>query len=91
MVQLRSALFFAWMVVTVIPIAITALLMSIFVRGERLYGVCIFFLRLAVAGARPVSACAYATAAVPEPRPAPPLTGARMPKVSVQVPGSTVA
>ena len=52
MVQLRSALFFAWMVVTVIPIAITALLMSIFVRGERLYWVCIFFLRLAVAGAR---------------------------------------
>ena len=31
---LRSALFFLWMVVTVIPIAIVAMLMSIFVRGE---------------------------------------------------------
>jgi hypothetical protein len=37
-----------------------------------------------------VSAWANATAAVPEPSPAPPEVGARMPKVSLQVPGSVV-
>jgi 1-acyl-sn-glycerol-3-phosphate acyltransferase len=50
--RLRSALFFAWMVVTVIPIAIVALVVSIFIRGDRLYWVCVSFLRLSIWGAR---------------------------------------
>jgi 1-acyl-sn-glycerol-3-phosphate acyltransferase len=50
--RLRSALFFAWMVVTVIPIAIVSLVMSIFVRGDRLYWVCVSFLRVSIRGAR---------------------------------------
>jgi 1-acyl-sn-glycerol-3-phosphate acyltransferase len=50
--RLRSALFFAWMVVTVIPIAIVSLVMSIFVRGDRLYWVCVSFLRVSIWGAR---------------------------------------
>jgi 1-acyl-sn-glycerol-3-phosphate acyltransferase len=50
--RIRSAIFFAWMVVTVIPIGIVALITSIFVRGDRLYWVCVSFLRLAIWGAR---------------------------------------
>jgi 1-acyl-sn-glycerol-3-phosphate acyltransferase len=49
---LRSAVFFGWMVVTVIPIAIAALVTSIFIRGDRLYWLCVSFLRLAIWGAR---------------------------------------
>lgn len=49
---LRSALFFLWMAITVVPIAIAALLASIFVRGDPVYWTCIFFLRLAIWGAR---------------------------------------
>jgi 1-acyl-sn-glycerol-3-phosphate acyltransferase len=57
--HVRSALFFAWMILTVIPIAIVALAMSVFVRGERLYWVCIFFLRLAIGGARVICGVKY--------------------------------
>jgi 1-acyl-sn-glycerol-3-phosphate acyltransferase len=49
---LRSALFFLWMAVTVVPWATAALLMSIFVRGAPLYWFCAAWLRLAVHGAR---------------------------------------
>ena len=49
---LRSALFMLWMAVTVVPIALVAVVASIFVRGDPLYWICIFFLRLSVAGAR---------------------------------------
>src|SRR4030095_4105622 len=48
----RSTIFFLWMLVTVIPIAVFALAMSVFVRGDRLYWVCVSFLRLAIWGAR---------------------------------------
>jgi 1-acyl-sn-glycerol-3-phosphate acyltransferase len=49
---LRSALFVLWMTLTVVPWAIGVLLMSIFVRGPRLYWACVNWLRLALWGAR---------------------------------------
>ena len=49
---LRSALFVAWMTLTVVPYAIAALLLSIFVRGDPVYWVCIAWLRLVIGGAR---------------------------------------
>ena len=49
---LRSALFMLWMALTVVPVAIAVLILSIFVRGDPVYWTCIFWLRLAVWGAR---------------------------------------
>ena len=49
---IRSAAFFAWMALTVIPWALAALVMSIFVRGDPLYWFCMAWLRLAIWGAR---------------------------------------
>jgi len=49
---LRSALFVTWMAVTVVPVAIVALVLSIFLRGAPVYWTCIFFLRLSIWGAR---------------------------------------
>lgn len=49
---LRSALFFLWLAVTVVPWATFVVLMSIFVRGTRLYWVCAGWLTVAIWGAR---------------------------------------
>jgi len=49
---LRSALFVLWMAVTVVPWAIFALTLSIFIRGQRLYWPTMGWLRVAVWGAR---------------------------------------
>jgi 1-acyl-sn-glycerol-3-phosphate acyltransferase len=49
---LRSALFFLWLVVTVMPWATFVVLMSIFVRGTRLYWVCVGWLAVSIWGAR---------------------------------------
>lgn len=49
---LRSLLHILWMSVTVIPVAIVLLTASIFVRGDPLYWIAVFWLRLAVVGAR---------------------------------------
>ena len=49
---LRSALFFLWLVVTVVPWATFVVLMSIFVRGTRLYWVCVGWLAASIWGAR---------------------------------------
>jgi 1-acyl-sn-glycerol-3-phosphate acyltransferase len=49
---LRSALFVAWMSVTVVPWGILMLLLSIFVRGTRLYWPTMMWLRMAIWGAR---------------------------------------
>ena len=49
---LRSGLFVAWMAATVVPWAMLMLLLSIAVRGERLYWATIVWLRLVVWGAR---------------------------------------
>lgn len=49
---LRSALFFLWLAVTVVPWATFVVLMSIFVRGTPLYWVCARWLAVAIWGAR---------------------------------------
>ena len=49
---LRSLLFVLWMAATVVPWALMMLLLSIFVRGKTLYWPTMFWLRLAVWGAR---------------------------------------
>jgi 1-acyl-sn-glycerol-3-phosphate acyltransferase len=50
----RSALYFLFLVVTIVPWATVAVIYSIFVRGERLYWVCAGWLRLSVWGARAI-------------------------------------
>jgi 1-acyl-sn-glycerol-3-phosphate acyltransferase len=49
---LRSALFTLWMAATVVPWAILMLLLSIFVRGTRLYWPTMMWLRMAIWGCR---------------------------------------
>lgn len=49
---LRSLAYMAWLVVTVVPYAMVVLLVSIFVRGNRLYWLCVGWIRLALWGAR---------------------------------------
>jgi 1-acyl-sn-glycerol-3-phosphate acyltransferase len=49
---LRSAVFIVWMAITVVPWAILMLLLSIFVRGEKLYWPTMRWLRMAIWGAR---------------------------------------
>ncbi len=49
---LRSALFIAWLTATVVPWGIAMLLLSIFVRGTRLYWPTMRWLRMAMWGAR---------------------------------------
>jgi 1-acyl-sn-glycerol-3-phosphate acyltransferase len=49
---LRSALFFLWMAVTVVPWATVVVLISPVVRGTRLYWVCAAWLATAIHGAR---------------------------------------
>jgi 1-acyl-sn-glycerol-3-phosphate acyltransferase len=49
---LRSALFFLWMAVTVVPWATVVVLISPVVRGTRLYWVCAAWLGTAIHGAR---------------------------------------
>jgi 1-acyl-sn-glycerol-3-phosphate acyltransferase len=56
---LRSALFLLWMLVTVVPIGIAVLVTSIFVRGDRIYWMCVFFLRLSIAGASAICGVRY--------------------------------
>ena len=48
----RSALYFLFLVVTIVPWATFAVAYSIFVRGERVYWVCAGWLRVAIWGAR---------------------------------------
>ncbi len=49
---LRSALFFLWLVVTVIPWATFVVLVSLFVRSTSLYWICVGWLRQAIWAAR---------------------------------------
>ena len=49
---LRSALFVAWMAVTVVPYALAVLLVSMFRRGDTLYWMCASWLRVVIHGAR---------------------------------------
>jgi 1-acyl-sn-glycerol-3-phosphate acyltransferase len=48
----RSALFVLWMAVTVVPWAITVILYSAFVRGDKMYWACAGWLRVAMWGCR---------------------------------------
>jgi 1-acyl-sn-glycerol-3-phosphate acyltransferase len=56
---LRSALFVLWMAATVVPWAILMLLLSIFVRGTRLYWPTMMWLRMAVWGAKVICGVRY--------------------------------
>ena len=49
---LRSALFVLFLAVTVMPWALTVLLVSIFARGDKVYWLCVGWLRTAIWGAR---------------------------------------
>jgi len=57
--RIRSALFVLWMAVTVIPFAVAALLLSIFVRGDPVYWVCIAWLHVVIWGARVICGVRY--------------------------------
>ncbi len=50
--RLRSMLYVAWMAITVVPFALAAMVVSIFVRGDPVYWICITWLRGCVWGAR---------------------------------------
>ncbi len=51
---LRSALFVAWLAVTVVPWALAVVLVSIFVRGDPIYRMCVGWVSTAVFGARAI-------------------------------------
>jgi 1-acyl-sn-glycerol-3-phosphate acyltransferase len=55
----RSALFVLWMAITVIPWAVVMLLLSIFIRGKALYWPTMFWLRMAIGGARVICGVRY--------------------------------
>jgi len=56
---LRSLLFVLWLTVTVVPWSLAALVLSIFVRGSRLYWPTMGWLRVAVWGARVICGVQY--------------------------------
>ncbi|WP_425261803.1 lysophospholipid acyltransferase family protein [Rubrivivax sp. RP6-9] len=56
---LRSALFVLWMAATVIPWALLMLLLSMFVRGVRLYWPTMMWLRMAIWGAKVICGVRY--------------------------------
>ena len=55
----RSALYFLFLVLTIVPWATVAVIYSIFVQGERLYSVCAGWLRVAIWGARVICGVDY--------------------------------
>ena len=56
---LRSFLFVLWLAATVVPWALVALLLSIFMRGKPLYWPTMFWLRIAVWGAKVICGVRY--------------------------------
>ncbi|MDE2147674.1 MAG: 1-acyl-sn-glycerol-3-phosphate acyltransferase, partial [Burkholderiales bacterium] len=56
---LRSALFVLWMAATVVPWALMMLVLSLFVRGTRLYWPTMVWLRMAVWGAKAICGVRY--------------------------------
>ena len=56
---LRSFLFVLWMTVTVIPWAVISLTLSIFVRGKKLYWPTMFWLDIAIWGAKVICGVKY--------------------------------
>ncbi len=57
--RLRSALFMLWMAATVVPFALAAVALSVFVRGAPVYWVCITWLRWCIWGARVICGVRY--------------------------------
>jgi 1-acyl-sn-glycerol-3-phosphate acyltransferase len=55
----RSALFVLWMAATVVPWGLLMLLLSIFIRGKRLYWPTMFWLRMAIWGAKVICGVRY--------------------------------
>jgi 1-acyl-sn-glycerol-3-phosphate acyltransferase len=55
----RSALFVCWLTATVVPWALLMLLLSIFVRGKRLYWPTMMWLRMAIWGAKVICGVRY--------------------------------
>jgi 1-acyl-sn-glycerol-3-phosphate acyltransferase len=55
----RSALFVLWMAATVVPWAVAMLLLSIFIRGKALYWPTMFWLKIAIWGARYICGVRY--------------------------------
>jgi len=55
----RSAVFVLWLALTVVPFALAAMVVSIFVRGNPVYWVCISWLRLSIWGARVICGVKY--------------------------------
>jgi len=56
---LRSALFILWMAVTVIPWGLAMLVLSIFIRGQRLYWPTMFWLDIAIWGCKHICGVDY--------------------------------
>ena len=50
--SLRSVAFFLWMAITVVPWASAVVLVSIFVRGDRIYWMCAGWLTMSISSAR---------------------------------------
>jgi 1-acyl-sn-glycerol-3-phosphate acyltransferase len=57
--SLRSLVFVLWMAATVVPWGIAMLILSIFVRGRRLYWPTMFWLKMAIAGAKHICGVKY--------------------------------
>ncbi len=51
---LRSAMLMAWMLLTVVPVAVAVVVASLFIHGMPLYRMCIFWVGLAIWGARAI-------------------------------------
>ena len=56
---LRSLLFVLWLAATVVPWALMCLVLSIFIRGKKLYWPTMFWLRIAVWGAKVICGVRY--------------------------------
>lgn len=56
---LRSFLFVLWMALTVVPWALAVLLLSLVVRGPKVYWACVGWLRVAIWGARVICGVRY--------------------------------
>ena len=56
---LRSLLFVLWLAATVVPWALMMLVLSIFIRGKRLYWPTMFWLRIAIWGAKVICGVRY--------------------------------
>jgi 1-acyl-sn-glycerol-3-phosphate acyltransferase len=56
---LRSLLFVLWMAITVIPWGLAMLLLSIFIRGQRLYWPTMFWLKIAIWGCKVIAGVKY--------------------------------